>query len=123
MKILTPDERRALRARAHALHPVVSISSGNGFTDTVRREIDRSLTAHELIKVRLYGIERAEREAMLALIAEALDAAPVQHIGNVLVLYRERPADAVAAPPPAPRARRPAAAAANPRRRLAARRP
>jgi len=86
---LTPEQRRALRAAAHHLNPVVSIAQ-KGLSATVLKEIDNCLKAHELIKVRLYGIERAEREAMFAEICTALGCAQVQHIGNLLVLWRER---------------------------------
>lgn len=87
---LTPEQRRTLRAAAHHLHPVVSIAS-NGLTESVQKEIDRSLSAHELIKVKLHGIERDERAVLLNEICEHLGCAPVQHIGNVLVLWREQP--------------------------------
>lgn len=87
---LTPERRRALRAAAHPLHPVVTVA-GNGLSDAVAREIDRSLKAHELIKVKLAGIEREDRDALLAVICEQLACAPVQHIGNILVLWREKP--------------------------------
>ncbi len=60
---LTPEQRRALRAAAHPLHPVVSISQ-NGLSENVIKEIDRSLLAHELVKVKLYGIERDERAGL-----------------------------------------------------------
>lgn len=91
MTALSSSERRALRAHAHGLHPVASISQ-NGLSEAVLAEIDRCLKAHELIKVRVYGIERDGREALLAEIGARLEAAPVQHIGNVLVLYRANPA-------------------------------
>lgn len=119
---LSSSERRALRARAHGLHPVASISQ-NGLSESVLAEIDRSLKAHELIKVRVYGIERDDREALLAEISHRLEAAPVQHIGNILVVYRANPeAPAEPAKPakkPAPR-RKPNAVArdAASRRRL-----
>lgn len=87
---ISPTERRALRAAAHHLKPVVSISQ-KGLTPTVLAEIDRSLKAHELIKVRLYGIERDDREALQAEICASLACAEVQHIGNLLVLWRENP--------------------------------
>lgn len=87
---LTSSQRRTLRARAHSLHPVASVSQ-NGLSEAVLAEIDRGLKAHELIKVRIYGVERIEREALLAEICTRLDAAPVQHIGNVLVVYRTNP--------------------------------
>ena len=107
---ITPAQRRALRAAAHHLNPVVSISQ-KGLTPSVLAEIDRCLKAHELIKVRLYGIEREDRPALFAEIFTTLDCAEVQHIGNLLVLWRENPKDAAAevaapvrrrrAPPPA----------------------
>ena len=87
---LTSSQRRTLRARAHSLHPVASISQ-NGLSTAVLAEIDRGLKAHELIKVRVYGVERGEREALLAEICNRLDAAPVQHIGNILVVFRANP--------------------------------
>jgi putative YhbY family RNA-binding protein len=92
---LAPTQRRALRAAAHHLNPVVSISQ-KGLTPSVLAEIDRCLKAHELIKVRLYGIEREDREALFIEICTALICAEVQHIGNLLVLWRENPKDASA---------------------------
>ena len=91
MKItLSPIERRALKARAHSLDPVVMIGD-QGLTSAVIREIDRSLKAHELIKVRAFNDERKERESWLDEICGALHAAPVQHIGKTLVIWRENP--------------------------------
>ena len=90
---LSPVQRRALRAAAHHLNPVVSISQ-KGLTPSVLAEIDRCLKAHELIKLRLYGIEREVREALFIEICTALNCAEVQHIGNLLVLWRENPKDA-----------------------------
>ena len=86
----SPAQRRALRAAAHHLNPVVSISQ-KGLTPSVLAEIDRCLKAHELIKVRLYGIERENRQALFAEICVALNCAEVQHIGNLLVLWRANP--------------------------------
>lgn len=104
---ITPAQRRALRAAAHHLNPVVSISQ-KGLTPSVLAEIDRCLKAHELIKLRLYGIERQDRPALFAEILAALDCAEVQHIGNLLVLWRENPELARAeAPPSAGRRRAP----------------
>ncbi|MDP3514244.1 MAG: YhbY family RNA-binding protein [Sulfuritalea sp.] len=99
---LSPIQRRALRAAAHHLNPVVSISQ-KGLTPSVLTEIDRCLKAHELIKLRLYGIERENREALFTEICTALDCAQVQHIGNLLVLWRENPKDLAAELALAPR--------------------
>lgn len=84
---LTSDERRALRARAHGLNPVVSISQ-NGLSEGVLKEIDASLTSHELIKIRIYGDDRDVREGYLTEICEKLEAGAVQHIGKLLVIFR-----------------------------------
>ena len=88
---LPPTRRRELRAAAHALHPVVSISQ-KGLTEAVLNEIDRCLTAHELIKIRVFDIEREQRNVLLTEICAKLQAAPVQHIGKLLVIWRENPA-------------------------------
>ena len=86
---LTPVERAALRAEAHGLSPVVMIGEA-GLTAAVLKEISSSLDAHGLIKVRVFGDDREERVAIYERICEELDAAPVQHIGKLLVLYRPK---------------------------------
>jgi putative YhbY family RNA-binding protein len=122
MNELTPEQRRALRAAAHHLNPVVSIAQ-KGLSATVLKEIDACLKAHELIKVRLYGIERADREALFAEICASLNCAQVQHIGNLLVLWREKSEDDAEAAPAKRRGGKPltkkqAAAASERRRRV-----
>jgi RNA-binding protein len=96
MPELTSGERRALRARAHHLQPVVIIGEA-GVTPPIVREIDLALTSHELIKVRVLGDDRQAREGLIVQICQALNASPVQHIGKILVLYRPRPEES--APP------------------------
>jgi RNA-binding protein len=90
MLTITPVRRRELRAKAHHLHPVVSVGQ-HGLTPAVIREIDLNLRAHELIKVRVTSEVRDERRAMLERICAELDAAPVQQIGKLLVLWRPAP--------------------------------
>lgn len=102
---LTSKRRRELRAQAHALHAVVSVGQ-HGLTPQVLHEIDVALRAHGLIKVRVFSEDRGQREAMLAQVAEALDAAPVQHLGKLLILWR--PIEEPAAKPAARAARKPA---------------
>jgi len=92
---ITSAERRALRARAHHLHPVVTIGQ-HGLTPSVLREIDVNLRAHELIKVRAFSDIRGERDAMLGQICAKLAAAPVQHIGKLLILWRPALSEPVA---------------------------
>ena len=96
MLSLTPSQRRALRARAHALSPVVAIGD-KGLSATVVRELETGLKAHELIKVRTSEPDREARAAMLMQICETLNAAPVQHIGKILVIYRPSPDEASSA--------------------------
>jgi RNA-binding protein len=86
---LTPTERTALRAEAHGLNPVVMIGEA-GLTESVMKEVSSSLDAHGLIKVRVFGDDREARVAMYERICEELEAAPVQHIGKLLVLYRPK---------------------------------
>jgi RNA-binding protein len=87
---LTSAERRALRARSHALHPVVMIGSA-GLTAAVLKEIGLALKSHDLIKIRMLGDDRAAREQALEQVCAALEASPVQLIGKVLVVYRPTP--------------------------------
>jgi RNA-binding protein len=87
---ITAEQRRALRARAHALNPVVAISQ-NGLSESVLQEIGRSLESHELIKIRVFNDERQVREHYLTTICDQLGAAPVQHIGKLLVVWRPAP--------------------------------
>jgi len=86
---LTPAERSILRAEAHGLKPIVMIGA-DGLTEGVMKEIDLGLDAHGLIKVRVFGDERDARVAMYEEICSQLKAAPVQHIGKLLVLYRPK---------------------------------
>ena len=70
----------------------------DGLTANVTKEIDAALDAHGLIKVRVFSDDRAGREALFHSLCETLDAAPIQHIGKLLVLWRpaaekERPVD------------------------------
>jgi RNA-binding protein len=86
---LSPKRRSELRAEAHKLTPLVIIGD-KGLTDEVVAEIDRTLQAHELVKVRAATDDRAARDQWYADICARLGAHPVQQIGKVFVLYRER---------------------------------
>lgn len=90
---LTPHERSHLKARAHALEPRVQVGNA-GLTDALAAEVDRALTAHELIKVKILGDDRDERRAVAAALAERADAALVYSVGKVIVLFRPKPDDA-----------------------------
>ncbi|MES2530577.1 MAG: YhbY family RNA-binding protein [Pseudomonadota bacterium] len=86
---LSPAQRKVHRAEAHHLDPIVMVG-GDGLTPAVKKEVDSALKAHGLIKVRVFSDDRAAREAMLAELADELDAAPIQHIGKLLVLWRPK---------------------------------
>ena len=93
---LTPAERKEKRGEAHHLEPVVMIGA-DGLTPAVLKETEAALKAHGLIKVRMFSDDRAAREATLAMLAEQLGAAAVQHIGKLLILWRPIPEKAAAA--------------------------
>ncbi|MBM3347771.1 MAG: YhbY family RNA-binding protein [Betaproteobacteria bacterium] len=90
MQELTPAMRRALRARAHPLKPVVMIGN-DGLTPAVLAEVDRALQSHELIKIRMFGDDRDARAVALADMCAHTAAVPVQLIGKILVIYRANP--------------------------------
>ena len=86
---LTPAQRSDLRSQAHGLAPVVMIGD-SGLTPAVMKEIDASLNAHGLIKIRVLGDDRDARVSHYESICADLGAAPVQHIGKLLVVYRPK---------------------------------
>ncbi len=91
MKItLSPNERRALKAKAHELAPVVMIGV-HGLTPAIIREVDRNLKAHELIKIRGLADNREQRVKWFDEICDALNASPVQHIGKIFIVWRHSP--------------------------------
>lgn len=77
-----------LRGLGHHLSPVVSIGN-NGLTEQVMKEIELALNAHELIKIKVSGDDRALRIKMLEEICEKSGATTVHHIGKQLVIYRK----------------------------------
>ncbi|PXW85207.1 putative YhbY family RNA-binding protein [Nitrosomonas sp. Nm84] len=90
MLTLTIAHRRELKARAHALNPVVMIGK-TGLSASVIEELERGLVSHELIKVRAQIDDRIARNALFEEICQQLNAAPVQHIGKIFVIYRPNP--------------------------------
>lgn len=98
---LSRDERLRLKSDSHHLDPIVLLGA-SGLTDAVMKEIDRALTAHQLVKVRTPAAQRPEREQMFLEVADRLGAARIQLIGRTMVLFRPPPA----AQDPHPRASR-----------------
>jgi RNA-binding protein len=87
---LSPAERKALRAVAHHLDPVVAIGDA-GLSESVLAETDRALAAHGLVKIRVHGDDRDRRLQMLDEICARLGCARVQAIGKLLVVWRPKP--------------------------------
>jgi putative YhbY family RNA-binding protein len=87
---LSIQDRKAHRAEAHHLDPVVLVGN-DGLTPGVKKEVDAALKAHGLIKVRVFGDDRLERQQVFDTLADELNAAQIQHIGKLLVLWRPRP--------------------------------
>ena len=87
---MTARERAHLKARAHALEPVVHAGSA-GVTDRLIAEVERALTAHELIKVKVGTDDRADRMAIGDEICIRTGATAVHRVGKILILWRPRP--------------------------------
>ena len=94
---LTNKERAHLKARAHALEPVVHTGTA-GITDAVVAEVDRALTAHELMKVRIGADDRDARVALGDELCTRTGATAVDRVGKVLILWRPRPLEVDDAP-------------------------
>ena len=86
---LTPAQRSDLRSEAHGLNSVVMIGEA-GLTPAIVKETDAALKAHGLIKVRVFGDDREARIQYYETLCSELGAAPIQHIGKLLVLYRPK---------------------------------
>lgn len=89
-KTLDSAQKRRLRAAAHNLKPVVMVGN-QGYTEAVGKAIDEALTTHELIKVRLRGMDTDDKKSTIAAICDQFDAHHIASIGGIVVLYRENP--------------------------------
>ena len=87
MITLSTKQKQYLKSLAHHLNPVVMLG-GNGLTEGVLAEIDNALNHHELIKVKVAGADRETKQLIINAIIRETQAAEVQTIGHVLVLYR-----------------------------------
>ena len=80
--------RQALKAKAHHLKPVV-LMGAKGLTPAVVEETNIALLSHELIKVKINGAEKAERQEIATDLCQQLKADLIQMIGNTAILYRK----------------------------------
>ncbi len=86
---ITPTQRKTLKGDAHDLNPVVMIGN-DGLTPAVIKEAKLAISHHGLIKIRVFGDDREARIAIYEELCDKLDAAPVQHIGKLLVIWRPK---------------------------------
>jgi len=84
---LSPSQRRYLRSLAHDLNPVILLGA-KGATEAVLKELDLALSHHELVKVKLSGGDKDERQGQIDFLTEGTGAENVQQIGHVVVLFR-----------------------------------
>lgn len=85
--IITSAQKKHLKGLAHKLKPFVIIGS-HGLTQAVHDEIDQVLNDHELIKVRINAETREDRRAIATAICQTHEAALLQTIGHIIVIYR-----------------------------------
>lgn len=87
---LSPNQKKFLRGLAHGLNPVIIIGS-QGVTDSLMAELDKSLTHHELLKIKIATGEREDRKTVTDYIVQHTQAQLVQTVGKILVIYRPHP--------------------------------
>lgn len=90
---LTNKQKQFLKSTAHPLKPVVMLGN-NGLTEGVMAEIELALEHHELIKVKIPGEDKEERQLICDAIARESGCCVVQLIGKTVILYLKKTEDA-----------------------------
>jgi RNA-binding protein len=85
--VLTEQQKKCLRGLGHRLRPVITISN-KGLSDAVLRELDASITHHELIKVKVHARDRRARDRIIEELCRDSSAELVTRIGNVALIFR-----------------------------------
>ncbi|GJM14017.1 MAG: putative RNA-binding protein [Pseudohongiella sp.] len=80
--------KKQYRAIGHNLHPIVTIAQ-KGLSENIRVELERALTDHELIKIKLVAADRDAKKELVETICEEFHAECVQSIGHTALLYRK----------------------------------
>lgn len=88
--MLTGKQRRQLRARGHALRPIVQVGR-DGIDDGLIAALDRALEDHELVKIKVGEAAGLERHAAADELAAKTGSDVAQVLGNTVLLYRPRP--------------------------------
>ncbi|MDP6109213.1 MAG: YhbY family RNA-binding protein [Rhodospirillales bacterium] len=86
MRLSNSDKKR-FRSIGHNLNPVLIIAQ-KGLNENIRVEIQRALTEHELIKIKLITSTREEKKALTDTICDEFSAECIQSVGHVILLYR-----------------------------------
>jgi len=84
------EQTKELKTRAHMLKPIIMIGQA-GLTEAVLKEIEIALDIHELLKIKVRA-ERDERKEIFQQICIDTKAEKIQSIGQVIVIYRKKPA-------------------------------
>ncbi|OOV98142.1 YhbY family RNA-binding protein [Pseudomonas sp. MF4836] len=85
---LTQEQKKQYKSIGHHLKPVLTVAD-NGLTEGVLAELERALSDHELIKIKLNILEREPRLAVIAELCKAGKADLVQVIGKMALIYRK----------------------------------
>ena len=78
------------RAIAHKLNPIVTVGS-QGLTEGIQTELERALSDHELVKIRVNVGDRGARDQMIEALVKGCGAELVQKIGHTATLLRHAP--------------------------------
>lgn len=84
---LTTQDKKRLKSIGHHLKPIIQLGD-KGVSDALLEELERRLEDHELIKVKVGGMDRDVRDATINTLCDKTHAELVQRIGNIALLYR-----------------------------------
>lgn len=86
--MITAKQRKFLKSLGQKIDPILQIGK-SGVTESVLKQIDESLEARELIKVKVLNNSLLDANEVANDVSEKLRAEFVQSIGNKFVIYRE----------------------------------
>ncbi|HYG22641.1 MAG TPA: YhbY family RNA-binding protein [Verrucomicrobiae bacterium] len=83
-------EIRKLKAAAQRLEPVLKVGKA-GLSEGFVRSVDEALSQHGLIKIKFAEFKEQKKE-LAPQLAEKTSSHLIMRVGNVVVLYRPKPA-------------------------------
>ena len=87
---LTGAQKSFLRGLGQQLEPSLKLGK-SGLTPAFLTELQHGLKAHELVKLRFLGVERADREELCLKIADEGRCVFVGAVGHTALFYRQHP--------------------------------